>query len=220
MTTNLEAPSTRVSVIRAWLARPPRAAVDLVLRASSGVDAPDTQLGVWSVDEVTPDLSSEIVQSLDEHAQTVGGAVSARLAYRSAEGAEVKTKALQRSVAAVAPPERLDDVVLDGSPRSQVVQSQAMAQAFAQLMLRSNATVLAQSVALSQQASDVARVVSEALGDLRARLRAEQAAADELRAALAAGHSGESEGAAKLAELLGPHVPMLAQLVAAKLARS
>jgi hypothetical protein len=207
-----------------WLAKPPRNARELFFRTEADAGEPVVQLGTWAVEEVVPELAVEVLGLLDAHVEATRATVTARLSYVDEAGNPIKVKVLQRQSAHVESPEALGDVTLDGSKNSQVVQAQAFAQASVQQLLRSNAVVLQQAVAMSQHGSNVTQMLYEQLVHAqkraeRAELECEQMKRELARVlATAEGEAGEGEGA--LARLLEPHLPVLLPMLQVVVARA
>lgn len=216
--------NSRIGRVRAWLARPPKAAETLSLTTKG--DEPQ-QLGTWAAEEVTPELAPEIVMLVDECAANRGAEVNARLVFVTAGGRELKVTDLQKRPDGLveASDVEMHGIQLDGSARSLVVQAQAFAGAAIQQLIRGNAVTMSHMARVCEQATQTSQQLADELREARKERQRSEAHARELVKALQQAEAvvpaeGEEAGQTGLAAMLQPHMPMLTAVLAQVLQRA
>lgn len=217
--------NTRLSRIKKFLAKPPKAAVALVLVAAAEDGESQTPLGQWEIAECVPELAIQVVDLLEAHTAEVGGHVVAQLAFVNATGAVVAAVALKRQANHLLQDDAggLSGVLeannaLTGDTRSQAVQAQQHLERMSKLHIAGLASVLVHSERIVQRQAEMLETLADRLGYAESRAERKERELDELVEALRE-QKGEGEEmspaqerALKFIEALAPHV--MAKLMA------
>ena len=220
--------NTRMSKVKRFLAKPPKAAALLRLIAASEEGEAQVPLGEWQAEEVTPELALEVLAILDDHTKEVGGHVLAQLAWVTPDGKVVSASTLKRQAnhvmadsTAIDTPENIN-AQLTGDVRAQSVQAQRILEVMSRLYMTGMAGLLAHSERLVTRQSEMLESLASRLGYAERRADEKSRELDDLLDAIRAARdesapaesNSAQERAMKLLEAIAPQ--LLAQLMAPK----
>lgn len=167
--------NTRISRVRTFLAKPPKAATRLRLVGAGAEDSAQVPLGEWEVCEVVPELAAEIIAMLDDHAREMGGHITATLAYCDEGGAVKGALVLKRQANhledGLLAPEDMN-AQMTGDMRSQAQGAQRHLEVMARVYMAGMAGLLAHSERLVTRQSEMLETLASRVG--RAERRADQ----------------------------------------------
>lgn len=177
-------PNTRQSIVRRFLAKPPRAVAELVLTASAGGET-SLQIGQWDKEEILPNLAEEVCETLSDYAEGMNTPVAGMLAFRKADGSAVgkslvmkwTPEAMRNASASLL---QTDAAQLTGTFQSQAAQAQRHAEVAYQASLKTIAMMFDSMRTMMEHQQETMQTMAESLAERREAAEEQKKRADEL----------------------------------------
>lgn len=189
VSSTLRSGNTRISKVRRFLAKPPKAAVMLRFVAAAEEGEAQAPLREWELEEVVPELAEDILAMLDDHAVEMGGHVSALLTYVDCDGKTRGTLLLKRQANHVLAdsagsdslqtPEDIN-MTLTGDTRAQSQQAQRHNEIMFRVYMAGMASNMAHSERMVARMADMMEVIASRLGSAERRADAREREIEEL----------------------------------------